>query len=226
MPRGRYPARIYTPPPARDIEQRYLRRFDNRDFASRAPVALALLNEWFQFANAAPMELDIGCGNGEFICARAARHSERFFVGIERSMKPLCRAIDLASQLDLKNIHFVKADARILFPLMPPASLSAVHYHFPPPIVKVRHRRTGVFSTPLLDMLERSLRPDGFAGVLLDSHDSGRIMMDRVAERPSLTLRTTPPFSVPDEELTASFYFRKWRDQGRALLRFEVVTRR
>jgi tRNA (guanine-N7-)-methyltransferase len=45
------------------------------------------------FGRAAPVELEIGFGNGDYLVARAQQHPERNFVGIELEWEGVQRAL-------------------------------------------------------------------------------------------------------------------------------------
>ena len=50
--------------------------------------------DWAEvFAREAPVELDLGCGDGSFLLEYAGRHPERNFLGVERLMGRLNKII-------------------------------------------------------------------------------------------------------------------------------------
>ncbi|MGH8092665.1 MAG: hypothetical protein ACREIF_04245 [Chthoniobacterales bacterium] len=66
------------------------------------------------FARNAPVYVDLGCGDGTFLLAMAARHPERNFLGIERMrgrVETVCRKvanIDNVGVLHLENAYAVR----------------------------------------------------------------------------------------------------------------------
>ena len=77
------------------------------------------------------MELEIGCGSGEFLCSLARRDRQTNFVGVEVKRKSIYEAVARASSAALENVVFLRADFRLLYPLLAPGSLDAVYLHFP-----------------------------------------------------------------------------------------------
>src|SRR5215217_9267871 len=72
------------------------------------------------FGNEKSMELEIGCGSGEFLCSLAQRDSEMNFVGVEVKQKSVYEAVATAASVELDNILFLRANFRLLYPLLVP----------------------------------------------------------------------------------------------------------
>ncbi|HEY2343346.1 MAG TPA: hypothetical protein VGH90_09970, partial [Chthoniobacteraceae bacterium] len=61
--------------------------------------------EWSDiFDRPAPVELDIGCGDGAFLLAMAARHPERNFLGTERMLGRVDKVCRHAARNGLANV--------------------------------------------------------------------------------------------------------------------------
>ena len=95
------------------------------------PLALSAL-----FGNDRPVELEIGCGKGGFICAMAARHPETNFLAVEKYGNVLVTACEAARQQGLSNIHFLWGDAEYLPQYLPPHSLTGLYLNFSTPFPK------------------------------------------------------------------------------------------
>jgi tRNA (guanine-N7-)-methyltransferase len=112
------------------------------------------------FPREAPLEIDLGSGEGAFIRAMAARHPERNFLGVERLLgrvRKVCRAI---ARDGLTNARIVRIEnAYALRYLLPLGTVSVAHVGFPDPWPKRYHQR-------------RRLMQDGFMealhGILVD----------------------------------------------------------
>jgi tRNA G46 methylase TrmB len=63
------------------------------------------------FGRDAPRELEIGCGNGDYLVARAREHPERDFVGIEIEWESVCRALRRVAQAGISNIRLLLGHA-------------------------------------------------------------------------------------------------------------------
>jgi tRNA (guanine-N7-)-methyltransferase len=49
------------------------------------------------FGRAAPLQVDVGCGDGSFLCELASRYPEKNFLGIERLVGRVAKACLKAS---------------------------------------------------------------------------------------------------------------------------------
>ncbi len=122
------------------------------------------------FANAnAPLEVDLGCGDGLFLSTRAADNPTRNFLGIERligRVRTSCRRID---RLGLKNARIIRIDiAHSVKSLLPVQGVDAFYLLFPDPWPKRRHQTRRVFNAELLDGIAAALKPTGTFYVATD----------------------------------------------------------
>ncbi len=113
------------------------------------------------FKRAAPLEIEIGAGRGDFILARAAAMPERNFLAVELAGTIAQLMAVRAGRSGLENLQVVRMDARTLVNLMlPVASVDAFHIYFPDPWPKERHIKHRLFTPWLVASLKRKLRAD------------------------------------------------------------------
>ncbi len=94
------------------------------------------------FAQAQPLEIELGSGDGSFLANYAGRHRELNFIGVERLLGRLRKLDRKALRLGLGNVRAVRIEAAyFLERLLPPASADAVHIYFPDPWPKRRHHK-------------------------------------------------------------------------------------
>jgi len=97
------------------------------------------------FGNNHPVEMEIGCGKGGFICELAARHPETNFLAVELYANVLVSACEKAKEMGLNNIRFLSGNAEYLNRFIPPHSISRLYLNFSTPFPKKRqatHRLT------------------------------------------------------------------------------------
>ena len=162
------------------------------------------------FGRRAPLELEIGFGNGGYLVDRAAERPERDFVGVELGWESVRRALRRTAKADLANVRILKADARVVLErLFAPGSIDRAYCLFPCPWPKEKHERHRLFSSEFLRLLNGRLAPEGEVRVVTDH----RPFLDWVLERTPGTgfdeeWRTIPPgFDTK--------YEKKWRETGR-----------
>ena len=114
------------------------------------------------FGNGNPLQVDLGCGKGRFLLARARTNRNVNFIGIDRLMRRLAKLNIRAGDLGLDNIRLIQADGfDVLTHLLPPASISACFVFFPDPWPKRRHHGRRLFCPAFMDALARTLVPGG-----------------------------------------------------------------
>ena len=106
------------------------------DLRFGADTTAATLDLVALFGNDHPVELEIGCGKGGFICALAARHPERNFVAVEKYGNVLVTACEAAQQQGLSNIRFLWGDAEYLSRYLPAHSIAGLYLNFSTPFPK------------------------------------------------------------------------------------------
>jgi tRNA (guanine-N7-)-methyltransferase len=167
MSRGRRIARIKFVLPSPAAAEKYLLEWDNRalfhnpeNFPSLSPENL--------FNHLSPMVLEIGCGTGEFLLDSATRQPHINFVGVEISRRAVYHAVNQAEAAELGNLKFIKADIRLLYPLMEAHTWTTVHLIFPDPNYSPGRRKHRIFSPEFLDVFHTALTPNGKINVITD----------------------------------------------------------
>ncbi len=119
-----------------------------------------------------PVALDIGCGKGRFLCARAAAYPDTWFIGIDCMMSRLRRLARRAGRENLRNIRLwhIRAHETLLF-LLPSFSISVCTVFFPDPWPKRRHHRRRLITPLFLEALANAMIPGGL--VFLATDDAG-----------------------------------------------------
>jgi tRNA (guanine-N7-)-methyltransferase len=124
------------------------------------------------FSRFAPVEIDLGCGDGSFLTAMARENPEHNFLGIERLLgraRSVCRKI---ARLDLKNARVLRMESSYAVTyLLPAGFVTAFHLLFPDPWPKRRHHRRRAFTHEFLFSIHRALIAGGLFQVATDHTD-------------------------------------------------------
>lgn len=136
--------------------------FDKRAFPELSSAQI--------FDNRMPLEVEIGPGTGDYLCALAAEHTDVNFLGIEASRKAVYYAVHLAAERDLGNIFFVRANVKLLYDLFPVNGWQRLYLHFPDPVHKAKDEKHRVFDEGFLDAVHGALSPSGKLSVISDNH--------------------------------------------------------
>jgi tRNA (guanine-N7-)-methyltransferase len=124
------------------------------------------------FSRLAPVEIDLGCGDGTFLAALARENPAHNFLGIERLLgrvRSLCRKV---ARLELKNARVLRMESTYAVAnLLPAGSVNAFHLLFPDPWPKRRHHRRRAFTREFLLAIHRALIAGGLFHVATDHAD-------------------------------------------------------
>jgi tRNA (guanine-N7-)-methyltransferase len=124
------------------------------------------------FSRPAPLEIDLGCGDGAFLAALAQENQAHNFLGIERLLgrvRSVCRKV---ARLDLKNARIFRMESNYAVThLLPPSSITTFHLLFPDPWPKRRHHRRRAFTPEFLSSIQRALVSGGLFHVATDHAD-------------------------------------------------------
>ncbi len=142
-----------------------------------APLDLATV-----FSRPAPLEVDLGCGDGSFLVAMAEKFPERNFLGIERLFGRVRSACGRATRQAVSNVRVLRVETSYAMEyLLPPDSATAVHLLFPDPWPKQRHQRRRIVTRDFLAALYRLLAPRGLFRVATDQADYFAAIRELVA---------------------------------------------
>lgn len=148
-----------------------------------------------------PLEIEIGCGNGRFIAANAAKHPDVRYFGVERMMERVRKCSKKAQQGALGNLTIVRVEAgRFVRELLPAGCVRAMYLFFPDPWPKRRHHKNRFFQREMCDTLARILEPGGTLYVSTD-HEDYFLEMRRFLSEDS-RFEEVPPLVRPEDEQT------------------------
>jgi tRNA (guanine-N7-)-methyltransferase len=110
----------------------------------------------------APLEVDLGCGDGSFLIGMAREFPERRFLGVERLLgrvRKVCRKITRES---LPNANVLRLESRYAVEwLLPHNSVSRLHLLCPDPWPKFKHHRRRILQPEFLQAVHDVLVPGG-----------------------------------------------------------------
>jgi tRNA (guanine-N7-)-methyltransferase len=137
------------------------------------------------FPQAASIEVDLGCGDGAYLAARAGQYLDRNFLGIERlqgRVRSACRKILHA---DVTNARILRVEiGYAVAHLLPARSVEVFHLMFPDPWPKRRHSRRRVVTEDFLAALCRALTATGSLRIATDQTEYFREIERMVARMP------------------------------------------
>jgi tRNA (guanine-N7-)-methyltransferase len=161
------------------------------------------------FGRSAPVELEIGFGNGEFLSRESLAHPERDYLGIEIAWPSVKRALRRLGGPPRGNVRVLCLPAATaLARFLSPRSLSLVRALFPVPWPKCERKR--IFSRAFLDAVANRLRDDGALELITDDRDLALWTLGQ-AEGSALGMGMEERGALANTK-----YERKWESLGKA----------
>jgi tRNA (guanine-N7-)-methyltransferase len=170
------------------------------------------------FGRGAPLHVDLGCGDGSFLCEMARQFPKRNFLGIERLMKRVEKVRRKAGKIE--NVRVLRADTLFAVRyLLPESSVETFYLLFPDPWPKRRHQFRRTFTRDFLDAVADVLEKHGVLRVATDQLDYFH-QIERLsrAHRQFQVL----PRSPDDAVLPVTKFEKKFRDQGAPIYRLTL----
>lgn len=150
--------------------------------------------------DAMPLEIEIGCGNGRFLTARALKNPEIHYIGVERMMERVRRCSKKAEREQLANLTFLRVEAgRFVRDLLPEKRVQAMYLFFPDPWPKRRHHKNRFFQREMCDTLARILIPSGHMYISTD-HEEYFKEMYRYLSEDARFIEVAPLIREEDEQ--------------------------
>jgi len=170
------------------------------------------------FGRNAPLHVDLGCGDGSFLCEMAQQFPKTNFLGIERLPKRVEKVRRKAEKIE--NVRVLGADSLFAVRyLLPEASVETFHLLFPDPWPKRRHQLRRIFSRDFLDAIAVALVQHGVLRVATDQIDYFQ-QVERIS-RAHVQFQVVPQ-SPDDTVLPVTKFERKFRKQGAPIYRLTL----
>ena len=171
------------------------------------------------FGRTAPVEVDVGCGDGSFLMESARRRLGGDFLGLERLLGRVRKCCRKAARLGLGNVRLLRLESGYVVRwLLPPGSVAVFHVLFPDPWPKRRHQRRRLVNAEFLAALHAALAPGGEVRFKTDDADYFAHIQAVAAAHPGFA--SAPWTPEPDEALTD--FERGFRAHGQEIHRLRL----
>lgn len=153
------------------------------------------------YGRVAPLEVDLGCGDGSYLAAMAAENPDNDFLGIERLLgrvRTACRKIE---RTDLTNARVLRLEISYAIEhLLPQNSVATFHVMFPDPWPKRRHATRRLVTNAFLASMHRALQPDGTVLIATDDSEYFRQITLLASQSPQFAIAAGPlPPTTPSK---------------------------
>ncbi len=145
------------------------------------------------YGRSAPIEVDLGCGDGSFLVQMAAANPSRDFLGIERLLQRVRKARRKIAERELTNARVLRIETSYAVQQMLPAdSVAQFHLMFPDPWPKRRHWRRRIVTEEFLTSVHRALAPHGGLRIATDQIGYFREIERLIGQAKQFVVSTDP----------------------------------
>ncbi|MBE6778239.1 MAG: tRNA (guanosine(46)-N7)-methyltransferase TrmB [Ruminococcaceae bacterium] len=197
------------------VEDRHFGADDHRQWLDFAAI----------FGNDNPVNLEIGCGKGGFICEIARQHPEMNFVAVEKYGNVLVTACERAAAMVLNNVWFLWGDAEYLPRFIPTGSIARLYLNFSTPFPKKRYAIHRLTHRHFLELYKGLLVPGATVEQKTDDRGLFQFSLEEFSQtgytlqRVSLDLHAD---DYPNNIVTE--YEQRFMDEGLPIYRVEATS--
>ena len=123
------------------------------------------------FGNDNPVDIEIGCGKGGFLCELARRNPGRNYIGVEMVSNVVISAMENAEKQGAENVRFLNIRAECLPCYIPEGSVGNVYLNFSTPLPKLGYVSQRLTYRGFLEMYKKLLVADGKVVQKTDNRD-------------------------------------------------------
>ena len=113
------------------------------------------------FGNDFPVELEIGCGKGGFICALAEKNPDINYLALEKMSNVILTPMEEAKRQGIENIRFLNIRAECLPCYIPENSLGKIYLNFSTPLPKLGYATQRLTHRNFLEIYKKLLKKGG-----------------------------------------------------------------
>lgn len=220
MPRGYYPKRLYTIDLDEETLNQYRRQWYGKDLHFHPEkFPMITVKEFFDVDK--KFAVEIGCGDGRFLCALAKREPEVCFLGIEALKKLTNLAASNAAKENLFNVRFLQADLRFIAKRFLTESVDVFYLHFPPPFESEGNLKRLTYSKEMLLHINRALKIGGRFSFITDDEMAFDYVQEEVKQIESFLIVPSTDYHFETEAELKSTYHKRWEKKGRMIHRAE-----
>lgn len=155
-----------------------------------------------------PVEIDLGCGKGRFLLARAEANPSIQYLGVERLLLRVRKIDRKVHRLKLDNVRLLRLEVSyVLEHMLPMHVIDRAYLLFPDPWPKRRHHKRRLVNRHFRDQLWRCLVPGGEVQIATDHLDYFEDIRRQFSDD-SRFAASEPMVRTPEEQTDFELIFR------------------
>ncbi|HLW34406.1 MAG TPA: tRNA (guanosine(46)-N7)-methyltransferase TrmB [Chthoniobacterales bacterium] len=176
----------------------------------------AQLNLVAVFGREAPLQVDLGCGDGGLICELARKFPEKNFLGLEKLVGRVAKTCRKSAELENVRVLNVESAYAVRY-LLPENSVETFYLLFPDPWPKRRHHRRRVVTADFLTAVHRALNNEGILHIATDQENYFQQIHTTVEGHPGLE-----SIGVNGHDLPSTKFERRFVEAGAPIYRLSL----
>ena len=142
------------------------------------------IKEYDFYSQGKPLEIEIGCGKGDFIIQKALNNPDVYYLAIEKFPSVIIKALKKCENLksSVDNLLFLSIDAIDLEKLHLENRVDKIYLNFSDPWPKKRHAKRRLTSPRFLEVYNKILKQDGIIEQKTDNEELYEYSLETIGE--------------------------------------------
>lgn len=170
-----------------------------------------------EFGRSAPIFIEIGFGNAQFLIDLALRHPEANIIGVEISLPSIKKAERKGNRNKLTNLRLIHGDVRLaLWAGMPLEKVERAYINFPDPWHKAAHHHRKLINGRFLQLMATRMSEGALLEIATDDPGYQEHITEVLGETTYFSSVTGTMFETEDLERIRTKYELKALAEGRS----------
>lgn len=166
------------------------------------------------FDNNNPVEIEIGCGKGGFVCKKAQLNKNVNYIAVELLENIIVMACEKALKENINNVKFINSGAEYLPRYIPDSSIDNIYLNFSPPYPQDSYENRRLTSNRYLSAYKSFLKPNGAIYQKTDDKAFFDYSKSKFIEHGFIVTDLTCPLNDNKLENVETEYESKFKKQG------------
>lgn len=172
------------------------------------------------FKNSNPVELEIGCGKGKFVCELALRQKDVNYIAVEKISNVLIEACEKVKESDISNVHFLNCAAEVLPKYLSENSVKKIYLNFSNPLPKLGYAKQRLTHPVFLEEYKRFLVKGGTIVQKTDDFDFYKFSVESFeASGYEIVEQCEDLTALNDKENIVTEHEKRFSDMGKNIYR-------
>lgn len=175
------------------------------------------------FGNDNPVQLEIGCGKGQFACEIARRNPGVNFLAVEKSSNVIVDAAEKAIAERIPNLRFMRGGAEYLDCYIPEKSIGQIYLNFSCPFPKKSYAAHRLTHHNFLAIYEKLLKDGGEIHQKTDNRNFFEFSLEEFSRSGWILKNISLDLHNSDfEDNIVTEYEKRFSEQGFSIYRLEA----